>query len=86
MIIKTLTALTLGIKAGAKVTNWLMKDDIKKGKEILKNTPYIKDIEFQSLVKINTLKEKELEQDKAWYKEQATSEEQFYKKQEVNNG
>lgn len=86
MIIKTLTALTLGIKAGAKVTNWLMKDDIKKGKEILKNTPYIKDIEFQSPVKINTLKEKELEQDKAWYKEQATSEEQFYKKQEVNNG
>ena len=51
MIIKTLTALTLGVKAGAKVTNWLMRDDIKKGKEILKKTPYIKDIEFQSPIK-----------------------------------
>ena len=69
MIIKTLTALTLGVKAGAKVTNWLMRDDIKKGKEILKKTPYIKDIQFQSPVKINTLKEEILEQDNQWHKE-----------------
>ena len=69
MIIKTLTALGLGIKAGARVTNWLMKDDIKKGKEILKKTPYLKDIEFQSPVKINTLKEEMLEQDSQWHKE-----------------
>jgi|TARA_X000001382_G_scaffold66517_2_gene46209 hypothetical protein len=54
MIIKTLTALTLGIKAGARVTNWLMKDDIKKGKEILKKTPYLKDVEFQSPIHIKT--------------------------------
>ena len=69
MIIKTLTALTLGVKAGAKVTNWLMRDDIKKGKEILKKTTYIKDIQFQSPVKINTLKEEILEQDNQWHKE-----------------
>jgi len=56
MIIKTLTALGLGIKAGARVTNWLMKDDIKKGKEILKKTPYLKDIEFQNPITINKTK------------------------------
>jgi len=53
MIIKTLTAVTLGIKAGAKVTNWLMRDDIKKGRELLKKTPYIKDIEFHNPVSFN---------------------------------
>ena len=53
MIIKTLTALTLGVKAGAKVTNWLMRDDIKKCKELLKKTPYIKDIEFHNPVSFN---------------------------------
>jgi len=50
MIIKTLTALTLGVKAGAKVTKWLMRDDIAKGKEILNKTPYIKDVKFQNPV------------------------------------
>jgi|TARA_B100001250_G_C19769470_1_gene776397 hypothetical protein len=50
MIIKTLTALTLGVKAGAKVTKWLMRDDIAKGKEILNKTPYIKDVEFHNPV------------------------------------
>ena len=56
MIIKTLTALTLGVKAGAKVTKWLMRDDIAKGKEILNKTPYIKDIEFHNPITINKTK------------------------------
>ena len=56
MIIKTLTALGYGVKAGARVTKWLMKDDIKKGAEILKKTPYIKDIEFHNPITINKTK------------------------------
>ena len=31
-----------------------LKDDIKKGKEILKKTPYLKDVEFQSPIHIKT--------------------------------
>tara|TARA_S200002703_G_scaffold94654_1_gene81706 strand:- start:1122 stop:1298 length:177 start_codon:yes stop_codon:yes gene_type:complete len=54
MIIKTLTALTLGLKAGTKVTKWLMREDIAKANEILKKTPYIKDVEFQSPVTLKT--------------------------------
>ena len=54
MITKTLIALTAGVKAGAKVTKWLMKDDIAKGKEILKKTPYIKDVEFHNPITFKT--------------------------------
>lgn len=69
MIIKTLKALAFGVQQGTKATAWLMKDDIEQGKKLLNKTPYIKDIEFQSPVKFNNLKEEMLEQDKAWHKE-----------------
>ena len=39
-----------------RVTKWLMKDDINKGAEILKKTPYIKDIEFHNPITINKTK------------------------------
>ena len=69
MIIKTLKALAFGVQQGTKATAWLMKDDIEQGKKLLNKTPYIKDMEFQSPVKFNNLKEEMLEQDKAWHEE-----------------
>jgi len=56
MIIKTLKALGYGIKTGARVTTWLMKDDIEKGKELFNKTPYLKDMEFHNPVTINKTK------------------------------
>ncbi len=48
MITKTLIAIGYGVQAGANVTKWLMKDDIEKGKEILKRTPILKNYEIQT--------------------------------------
>jgi hypothetical protein len=48
MITKTLFALAYGIKQGTRATKWLLRDDIKQGKEMLKKVPYIKDYDIQS--------------------------------------
>jgi len=54
MIIKTIQALALGVKAGTKVTTWLLKEDIAKGKEILSKTPILKNIEIQNPIVMKT--------------------------------
>lgn len=59
MITKSLYAVALGIKAGAKVTSWLLRDDIKQGKKILNKMPVIKDYDI-----VNPIVKKEQVNDK----------------------
>tara|TARA_R100001443_G_scaffold48210_1_gene60607 strand:+ start:627 stop:815 length:189 start_codon:yes stop_codon:yes gene_type:complete len=60
MITKSLYAVALGIRAGVKVTTWLLRDDIKQGKKILNKMPVIKDYDI-----VNPIVKKEQVNDKA---------------------
>ena len=53
MIYRTAQALGLGLKAGWKVTSWVMRKDIEKAKELLDKTPILKDVEFHNPITIN---------------------------------
>ena len=48
MIIKTLKAISLGIKGGYKITHWALKEDIEALKKGIDKTPVIKDYDVRN--------------------------------------
>jgi hypothetical protein len=48
MIIKTLRAISLGIKGGYKITEWALREDIEAVKKAMDKTPIIKDYKVRS--------------------------------------
>ena len=48
MIIKTLRAISLGIKGGYKITHWALKEDIEALKKGMDKTPVIKDYDVRN--------------------------------------
>jgi|TARA_R100001530_G_C4291113_1_gene148033 hypothetical protein len=48
MIIKTLKAISLGIKGGYKITEWALREDIEALKKGMDKTPVIKDYDVRN--------------------------------------
>ncbi|SVA71283.1 uncharacterized protein METZ01_LOCUS124137 [marine metagenome] len=48
MIIKTLRAISLGIKGGYKITEWALREDIEAVKKGMEKTPIIKDYDVRN--------------------------------------
>ena len=48
MIIKTLKAISLGIKGGYKITHWALREDIEALKKGMDKTPVIKDYDVRN--------------------------------------
>ena len=48
MIIKTLRAISLGIKGGYKITEWALREDIEALKKGMDKTPVIKDYDVRN--------------------------------------
>ena len=48
MIIKTLKAISLGIKGGYKITEWALREDIEAVKKGMEKTPIIKDYDVRN--------------------------------------
>ena len=48
MIIKTLRAISLGIKGGYKITHWALREDIEAVKKGMEKTPIIKDYDVRN--------------------------------------
>jgi|TARA_Y100000296_G_C5159468_1_gene250980 transposase len=48
MIIKTLKAISLGIKGGYKITEWALREDIEAVKKAMDKTPVIKDYDVRN--------------------------------------
>ena len=48
MIIKTLKAISLGIKGGYKITEWALREDIEALKKGMDKTPFIKDYDVRN--------------------------------------
>ena len=48
MIIKTLKAISLGIKGGYKITEWALRGDIEALKKGMDKTPVIKDYDVRN--------------------------------------
>jgi hypothetical protein len=48
MIIKTLRAISLGIKGGYKITHWALREDIEALKKGMDKTPVIKDYDVRN--------------------------------------
>jgi transposase len=48
MIIKTLRAISLGIKGGYKITEWALREDIEAVKKAMDKTPVIKDYDVRN--------------------------------------
>ena len=48
MIIKTLRAISLGIKGGYKITEWALREDFEALKKGMDKTPVIKDYDVRN--------------------------------------
>ena len=48
MIVKTIKAISLGIKGGYKITHWALKEDIEALKKGMDKTPYLKDYDLRN--------------------------------------
>jgi hypothetical protein len=48
MIIKTLRAISLGIKGGYKITEWALREDIEAVKKGMDKTPILKDYNIRN--------------------------------------
>ena len=48
MIIKTLRAISLGIKGGDKITEWDLREAIEAVKKGMEKTPYINDYDVRN--------------------------------------
>ena len=48
MIVKTLRAISLGIKGGYKITEWALREDIEAVKKGMDKTPILKDYNIRN--------------------------------------